>query len=220
VTAERRSILLVALVGCLCGMPASAGTLFTDLGSSPPIYDSGGWVISGSSSIVPVTQSVADLFRVSGSGSQVVSEIDLAVAAIPGSVLNTFTASIYTDNSGAPGVQVANAQWSPLNTNIVTCCALVTISGITGVTLEGGQSYYLVLGAVSPTDNSADYWAYNNQGVTGDVKVIDSGTSFDHPSSTLDAFAVLGGPAVPEPSSVLLIVTGLAGFLAARRRRP
>ena len=104
-----RSQLIRVLVMCGCGLPAMAGTvLFSDLGTNGTIYTTnGGNVVDGSAAgLTPFSLATADLFTVSGTGSFSVSEIDLAVAVFGGSN-NTFTASIWTDNAGLPGSQVA-----------------------------------------------------------------------------------------------------------------
>jgi hypothetical protein len=208
--------------------------LFSDLGTGNDVYvDSGfpaAWVMAGSGA-PGGSFTGADQFTVAGSGSFSVSEINLAAQHIDAddpfnSTLNTFYASIFTDVSGSPGTEVSGAYWSestPIEGG--SCCSLLSIPGITGVTLNGGQSYFLVLGPLSLTDTSWDSIALNNQGVTGDhqfsrdggVTCIDNGDSLP-----IGAFDVLGTPvATPEPRlmPLLLLGIGLAGALAAKRSR-
>jgi len=212
------SMLMLAL--CLCALPAMAGTLFSDLGPAGSVYDCcDGWTVSGTGSIVGTSYTSANLFTVAGSGSLAVSQIDLAMGNFYGA--NTFYATIWTDNSGAPGSQVAGASWNPLSTttSFGSCCGLVSITGITGVNLIGGQQYFMVLGPLSTSDNSLNAWNQNNQGVNGDVQYsTDGGATWnDMGSNTTGAFDVLS--ATPEPGSLFLLGTGLIGMLGAYRRR-
>jgi hypothetical protein len=145
-----------------------------------------------------------------------VDEIDLAVLNEPGS-LNTFDARIFTDSGGLPGVQLYG--WGNLFTSAPeeTCCSLVSITDMNGVTLTGGQQYFLVVGPEDLSDASFNAWNLNNQGVTGlSLYSADGGATWGVDSGAQFAFDIAG---TPEPGSLLLFGTGLAGILGAWRRK-
>jgi PEP-CTERM motif len=216
---------LAAMSVALSSAPAFAGSvLFSDLGTGSNVYGGGGWIVQGSGAPAGPPVINATLFAVAGSGPQSVTQIDLAVLTNSLGGTNTFSASIWTDVSGLPGAQVTGASWNNLSTSVSSCCGLVSISGISALTLVGGQQYFLVLAPIAINDSSSNIFAPNTQGIAGIVLAsFDGGSDWVNQETSVDeamgAFDVLGVSDVPEPTSLLLSATGLAALFALRRRR-
>ncbi len=173
--------------------------LFTDLGPpSDPYNCCSGWTVAGSGSI-GTSFVQANAFTVSGSGTFAVTQIDLGVNPIIDP--NTFQSVIYTDAGGVPGIPVGNTCFSFSG---VAYPGLVTVPGITNVSLLGGRSYFMILGPLNLTDNTFGSWNFNNQNVYGlDLYSTDGGTTWNGKGTTarLGAMDIQGYPA--QGSSVV-----------------
>lgn len=202
------------------GLQANAGTLYSDLGTGGSVYDNTSPVVfkgsgSGGSSI---TQ--ARPFTVSGIGDFLLTEIDLGIVYNTG--VHTFTAGIWTDFSNHPGAMLASWNMS-ISEPVGSCCLLASQTGITGLTLAGGTTYFMVVGPQSLTDNSDNFWESNTVGATGaQLGSLDGGSTWINDSTgTLPAFAVQGDAVTttPEPNSLVLLGTGLVAACAALRHK-
>ena len=203
-----------------CSIQANATTiLFSDLGTGGSVYDSNnGSTVKGSGSGGnSITQ--ARPFTVSGIGDFLLSQLDLGLVTQTG--VPTFTISVWTNNAGVPGTELGS--WNvTTSTHLGSCCGLVSQTGITGVTLTGGDQYWMVVGPQSLSDNSFNQWQWNTKGAVADqLGSLNGGATWiNDGNGTNLAFDVLGNSAAPEPGSLLLLGSGLLGIvgLAVRRK--
>lgn len=217
---QKRSYLCVplALAYCTFSLPTMASVLFSDLGAPGDVYNSSsGWNVEGSGTVGGTSFDSASLFTAAGVGALSVTEIDLAVSLDSGP--GTFDASIWTDSSGTPGTQLD--EWSLSTANLFgSCCDLVSVTGITGLTLTGTDKYFLILEPVSSTDDSDNVWNKNNKGTTGvTLSSSNGGATWTNlgAGSTLAAFDVLSDPPVPEPGTWFLFAAGAGGLMMRAR---
>jgi hypothetical protein len=207
-------VTLILVVG-VSSLPASADTFFSNFGQNNDYNCCVGGTIGGQNS--PVGWIIqANEFTAAISGN--VSQIDVAVGFVTGT--NGATVSLWTDSAGIPTAMLGS--WDLTNLpNFGSCCAVGTITGISGINLAAGTNYFLMVSAPDPT---WDAWNYNS---TGDVGLVDytfdGGQTWNQaPGSTRYAFDVLGGGGgggVPEPASLIMFGSGLLAAAGTIRRR-
>jgi hypothetical protein len=135
---------------------------------------------------------------------------------------NTIVLSLRMDNGGKPA---ATSLESFTFTPVSTGDQYVTENSISHPLLSSGVTYWFV--AVGAGTNPGTFWDAANPAVAGTIaRTNDGGTTWAPQSTTqLSAFLVNGDPpgaaVIPEPSTLALLGTSLAGLMGAvwRRRR-
>jgi hypothetical protein len=149
------------------------------------------------------------------------TEVDLAVDSTAAAAA---LVQLREDAGGTPGAVIDS--WTMNFPGLFSNFSIVpsqSITGITGITLEAGLTYWLaVLPASAATDT---WWRANNTGQSN-IKAdsLDGGATFTGVTLNADvAFGVFGTPqavsTVSEPSTLITFSTalGIAGLLRRRR---
>jgi hypothetical protein len=204
--------ILVLAVMCVAALPAAADTAFSDLGNPPTYNCCSGWTVGGVNSPVGLIRN-ANQFTSLTTGD--VNQIDVGLGWVTGT--NAATISLWSSVGDLPGSELGSWMVTDLPVFGSTSTTLASITGISGIHLDAGTQYFLVIEAA---DDAWEAWNENTQNVTG-LLLQDSGSGWNSfPGSTLGAFDVLtGSGGVPEPGTFLMMGSGVLAAAGVFRRK-
>ena len=192
--------------------------------SADIVYENGPINGQVNSWMINFNSSIGDSFAVSG-GPTTIAGMAFGAWLVPGDTFNSVEVTISSEPFGG---QIFFDQQVPLTTSdcsanrkgFLVCTETALFQG-PGLGLNNG-TYYLELGnAMNGDPNDPVGWD-ENSGVGCSSQGCPS-QGYDNGPGTIpsESFTVLSGVAgtTPEPSSLVLFVTGFAGLVAAMRRR-
>ena len=205
------AVLSLALVGAVASAPAFAGTLYSNgpvNGTFDAVTINGGQEISDSFTLTSTSTITGADFGAWLFTGDTLSSVDWSIGTTPfgGSVSTASTTGVFDFNNGG-GFDIYTESFS------------------TGSLTLGPGTYYLTLQNAVASNGDSAFWDINNgpsvayfqnEGASGNLNgVFEPGSN----SEAFDIDGTSGGPVIPEPSSFLLLGSGLVSFAGMMRRK-
>jgi hypothetical protein len=202
------AILFLSLVGAIATVPAFAGTLYTN---GPVDGTFSGWTIDSG-------LSVSDSFTLAQAST--LTGADFSVWLFPGDTLTSVDWSIGVapyDGSEEAGTAMPTGVLEFVNEYGFSIDA--ESFSIPSLSLPAG-TYWLTLQNASTSLGDQVFWDINNGPSIAFESYYGNVNGNEEPGSNSDAFDIYGASAAtPEPSSFLLLGSGLLGFASVMGRR-
>src|ERR1700677_10282 len=203
----------LACAGALASVPAFAGTILYDNSTATSGTNTGYTMGTGSGD-----NSVSDSFTVSSSATA--TGANFWIVLEPGDSLLSVDWSIGTAPfGGAPAVPIATSS-GQVGTEYGTDPIYDESISFPGVSLQPGTTYWFTLqDGMSTLDPAVSFveWDESN----GPSAAFQNEPGYGVPSIPSETFQITGSSAstTPEPSSFLLLASGLTGLAAMLRRK-
>jgi len=200
-------------------MPAYAAEIvFSNLSPPDNSYNRSAGVVIAGPGVPPPLRAQIPAVAFTPDDDFTLTQIGVALTHFSGT--NSAMLSLDSSSGGLPDGTIES--WSltglPAGSNTI----LQTVTPDIPVSLVSGTQYWLVVSPIASDTN--DIWNFSLTDTTSPTAVSPNGGSsfFLTPASQRPAFAVLGNPVgseVPEPTSLVLLATGIVGIVGMALRR-
>jgi hypothetical protein len=216
------AVLCFALVGVLASARASAGTLYSN---GPSNFETGAYpinfevAISDSFTIAANSTATSATFVAWVFSGDTLSSVDWSIGSNPFAGTATTAATVGT-LIGTNGSACASLQ--------ETCDVFTETISLGSLELTAGTYWFTLENAVAPSPINPSisdpvFWDQNNGPSTAFEDSVEGFASLNGangPGTNSETFSINGTSVVPEPSSLLLMGSGLLSLAGMMRRRP